>query len=100
MRGGKQFEWGRPVHKKDVMIKAWFWLLTGRNEENHKYNHMKNYPPVWWLEVKNSPNVAHACRKRRLKWALSVWGYSWATQAPEGIHILGVQLPEVMGLQH
>jgi hypothetical protein len=22
MRGGKQFEWGRPVHKKDVMIKA------------------------------------------------------------------------------
>jgi hypothetical protein len=23
--------------------------------------------PVWWPGVKNSPNVAHACRKRRLK---------------------------------
>jgi hypothetical protein len=22
---------------------------------------------VWWPGVKNSPNVAHACRKRRLK---------------------------------
>jgi hypothetical protein len=24
-------------------------------------------PPVWWSGVKNSPNVANACRKRRLK---------------------------------
>jgi hypothetical protein len=23
--------------------------------------------PVWWPGVKNSPNVAHKCRKRRLK---------------------------------
>jgi hypothetical protein len=35
--------------------------------------------------IKNSPNVAHACRKRRLKWAPSAWEYSWATRAPEGI---------------
>jgi hypothetical protein len=31
---------------------------------------------------KNSPTVAHACRKRRLKWVLSAWGYNWATQPP------------------
>jgi hypothetical protein len=42
-------------------------------------------PPVWWPGVKNSPNVVHACRKRRLKWAPGAWGYSWATRAPEGI---------------
>jgi hypothetical protein len=24
--------------------------------------------PVWWPELKNSPTVAHACRKRWLKW--------------------------------
>jgi hypothetical protein len=43
------------------------------------------FTPVWWPEVKNSPNVAHAWRKRRLKRAPSAWGYSWATRAPEGI---------------
>jgi hypothetical protein len=41
--------------------------------------------PVWWPGVKNSPNVAHACRKRRLKGAPIAWGYSWAIRAPEGI---------------
>jgi hypothetical protein len=41
--------------------------------------------PVWWPWVKNSPAIAHACRKRRIKWAPSAWGYSWATRAPEGI---------------
>jgi hypothetical protein len=30
---------------------------------------------------KNSPTVAHACRKRRLKWVLGAWGYNWATQS-------------------
>jgi hypothetical protein len=34
---------------------------------------------VWWPGLKNSPIVTHACRKRRLKWVPSVWGYSWAT---------------------
>jgi hypothetical protein len=33
---------------------------------------------------KNSPTVAHACRKRRLKWVVGAWGYNWATQSPEG----------------
>jgi hypothetical protein len=32
---------------------------------------------------KNSPIVAHACRKRRLKWVLSAWGNNWATQFPD-----------------
>jgi len=27
----------------------------------------------------NSPTAAHAGCKRQLKWALSAWGYSWAT---------------------
>jgi hypothetical protein len=38
--------------------------------------------PVWWPELKNSPTVTHARRKRRLKWVPSVWGYSWATLSP------------------
>jgi hypothetical protein len=36
---------------------------------------------------KNSPTVAHACRKRRLKWAVGAWGYNWATQSPGDINI-------------
>jgi hypothetical protein len=38
-------------------------------------------------EEKNSPTVAHACRKRRLKWVLSAWGYNWATQSPGDINM-------------
>jgi hypothetical protein len=34
---------------------------------------------VWWPGLKNSPTVTHTCRKRRLKWVPSAWGYSWAT---------------------
>jgi hypothetical protein len=30
--------------------------------------------PVWWPGIKNSPNVTHACRKRRLKWGPPGWG--------------------------
>jgi hypothetical protein len=45
----------------------------------------RNVSSVWWPAVKNNPNVANACRKRRLKWAPSAWGYNWATRAPEGI---------------
>jgi hypothetical protein len=37
---------------------------------------------VWWLEDKNGPNAAHACRKRRLLWVPSAWGYSWVTLSP------------------
>jgi hypothetical protein len=36
---------------------------------------------------KNSPTVAHACRKRRLKWVLGAWGYNWATHSPGDINI-------------
>jgi hypothetical protein len=39
-------------------------------------------PPVWWPGLKNSLTVTHACRKRRLKWVPSAWGYSWATLFP------------------
>jgi hypothetical protein len=38
---------------------------------------------VWWLEDKNCPNVAHTCRKRRLKLVPSPWGYTtWVTLSP------------------
>jgi hypothetical protein len=36
---------------------------------------------------KNSPTVAHACRKRRLKWVLGAWGYNWATQSAGDINM-------------
>jgi hypothetical protein len=36
---------------------------------------------------KNSPTVAHACRKRRLKWVLGAWEYNWATQSPGDINM-------------
>jgi hypothetical protein len=36
---------------------------------------------------KNSPTVAHACRKRRLEWLLGAWRYNWATQSPGDINI-------------
>jgi hypothetical protein len=36
---------------------------------------------------KNSPTVAHACRKRRLKWVLDAWGHNWATQSPGDINM-------------
>jgi hypothetical protein len=36
---------------------------------------------------KNSPTVAHACRKRRLKLVLGAWGYNWDTQSPGDINM-------------
>jgi hypothetical protein len=36
---------------------------------------------------KNSSTVAHACRKRRLKWVLGAWGYNWVTQSPGDINM-------------
>jgi hypothetical protein len=36
---------------------------------------------------KNSPTVAHACHKRRLKWVLCAWGYNWAIQSPGDINM-------------
>jgi hypothetical protein len=44
-----------------------FWLTR----EFHVFGSEVKITPVWWPGVKNSPNVAHACRKRRLKWAHS-----------------------------
>jgi hypothetical protein len=41
---------------------------------------------VWWPGLKNSPTVAHSCRKRQLKWVPSAWGYSWTTLSPRVIN--------------
>jgi hypothetical protein len=51
--------------------------------------------PVWWPGLKNSPTVTRACRKRRLKWVPSIWGYSWATLSP-GVKYGGL-VPQVGG---
>jgi hypothetical protein len=34
---------------------------------------------VWWPGNKNSPTVAHACRKRWPKCVPGAWVYNWAT---------------------
>jgi hypothetical protein len=47
---------------------------------------------------KNSPTVAHACHKRRLKWVLSAWEYNWATQFPGDINM--ETGPPGWGLEH
>jgi hypothetical protein len=46
----------------------------------------RNFPRVVTGE-KNSLTVDHVCRKRRLKWVLSAWGYNWATQSPWDINM-------------
>jgi hypothetical protein len=44
----------------------------------------KNNPRVVTGE-NNRPTVAHAGRKRRLKWVLGAGGYNWVTQSPGDI---------------
>jgi hypothetical protein len=77
-----------------ILHKLRKYTICNRLLNTYKHTYIQTYtnirlymhaPPVWWPAVKNSPNVAHVCRKRRLKWAPSAWGYSWATRAPEGI---------------
>jgi hypothetical protein len=41
---------------------------------------------MWWPGLKNSPTATYACRKRRLKWVPSTWGYSLATLSPEVVN--------------
>jgi hypothetical protein len=66
-------------------LKTWVTLSCLREVTNYFKPKCCEISPVWWPGVKNSSNVTHACRKRRLKWAPSAWGYSWATRAPDGI---------------
>jgi hypothetical protein len=56
--------------------------------QNHfKFNSLKSFIPRVVTGEKNSPTVAHACRKRRLKWVLVAWRYNWATQSPRDINM-------------
>jgi hypothetical protein len=48
---------------------------------------------MWYPGLNNSPAVSHACRKRRLKWVPSTFGYNWVTLSP-GI----ITCPPVWGL--
>jgi hypothetical protein len=50
-----------------------------------QFNPIHIFPPVF---SRTCPTVAHACRKRRLKWVLRPWGYyNWATQSPGDINM-------------
>jgi hypothetical protein len=35
----------------------------------------------------DSPTVARACRKRRLKWVFGAWGNNWVTHSPGDINM-------------
>jgi hypothetical protein len=65
-----------------------FWNIfqSFQHLSKHIYTHIHTRPRVVTGE-KNSPTVAHACRKRRLKWVLGAWVYNWATQSPGDINI-------------
>jgi hypothetical protein len=50
-------------------------LCSPLNIKNHlPQPYYKLGSPMWWPELEKSPTVAHACRKRRLKWVRSAWG--------------------------
>jgi hypothetical protein len=66
--------WVYREHKGHVQVDA-FWAVTPCS-----------IPRVVTGE-KNSLTVAHACRKRRLKWVLDAWEYNWATQSPGDINM-------------
>jgi hypothetical protein len=59
-----------------------------RNIYNRKPEYFKSYWPLYIYiprlvtGEKNSPTVAHACHKRRIKLVFGGWGYNWATQSP------------------
>jgi hypothetical protein len=44
--------------------------------------HWNKLVSMWWPEDKISPNIAYACRTRRLKWVPSALAYSWVTLSP------------------
>jgi hypothetical protein len=48
------------------------------------YKHSIHISPRVVTGEKNSPTVAHACCKRRLKRVFGAWGYNWATQSLGG----------------
>jgi hypothetical protein len=61
------------------------WSLT--LWEEHSLKVFENRVPHAVTREKNSPTVAHAYHKRRLKWVLGAWGYNWATQSPGDINM-------------
>jgi hypothetical protein len=73
-------------------LMTYIWNEDVLKEIKHNLNwtlFMRNWldsVPVWWPGLKNSPTVTHACRKRRLKWVRSTWGYNWVTLFPGAIN--------------
>jgi hypothetical protein len=72
----------RPSHWKSVLkdknSNVWMPLRFPRLF----YGSNRAETSVRWPEDSNSSNVAHSCRKRRLKWVPSAWGYSRVTLSP------------------
>jgi hypothetical protein len=54
---------------------------------NQYYRQVNRRLPRVVTGEKNVPTVAHASRKRRLKWVLGAWGYNWATLSPGDINM-------------
>jgi hypothetical protein len=61
------------------------WPMVPTFAPNHISSPNLRFPCVVTGE-KNSPTVAHACLKRRLKCVLDAWGYNRATQSPGDIN--------------
>jgi hypothetical protein len=52
-------------------VQDWFNILEQKLCLNY-YKAISLSFPVWWPGNKNSPTVTHACRKRRLKWVVTL----------------------------
>jgi hypothetical protein len=62
--------------KREKVAGGWRGL---NNEELHNL--------IRFSKHNSGSTVAHACRKRRLKWVLGAWEYNWATQSPGDINM-------------
>jgi hypothetical protein len=63
-------------------MRLYRWAVLNPPICNQFPSHLLRNCPVWWLGLKNSPTVTGACRKRRIKWVPSAWGYNWVTLSP------------------
>jgi hypothetical protein len=70
------------ILQNDLRNRKWTWDL-----EDGILGVYRAGSPCVVTGEKNSPTVAHAHRKRRLKWVLGAWGYNWVTQSPEDINM-------------
>jgi hypothetical protein len=63
-------------------MRLYRWTVLNPSICNQFPSHLLRNCPVWWLGLKNSSTVTCACRKGRIKWVPSAWGYNWVTLSP------------------